>query len=166
MTVVSKVDHNETDELVHRLADHILQSGWKPTQIVSVGRGGMIPTRLLSDRLNVKAVELLPVTRYEGMEGREVRLQPSHLDRVAPGALLVDDVADKGDTLIAVSTALRADPRYQGEGAVRFAVLHWKQGCRFVPDFIGRKVNGMWIQYPWETTESLSLLIPEGRGGD
>ncbi|MFP3196625.1 MAG: phosphoribosyltransferase family protein, partial [Caldivirga sp.] len=50
------VNWNRIEELSIRLAELIVSSGFRPTVIVAVMRGGYIVARLLSDLLNVPRV--------------------------------------------------------------------------------------------------------------
>ncbi len=154
MPSYSLVTWREVETLVGRIAQAILKSDYEPSQIVAIGRGGMIPARLLSDLLGVSKVELLPVSRYKGMEGGQVRFDFKDRERVLPRALLVDDVADKGDTLRDVSLYFNRNLHYYGPNRLRYAVLHLKRSSVFLPDFFGREADGMWISYPWERGET------------
>jgi uncharacterized protein len=154
MTAVTLVTWREVDELVGRVAQAIFKSDFVPTQVVAVGRGGMVPARLLADLLEVHKVDVLPVSRYEGQNGGEVRLNFKDRERVLPRALLVDDVADKGETLVAIDNHFVRNLHYQGPNRLRYAVLHLKRSSVFLPDFFGREADSSWLAYPWERRET------------
>lgn len=53
--------------------------------------------------------------------------------------LIVDDIADTGETLA----------KYAGREYI--ATLYYRRGCSYVPNFwLKEKVDGEWIVFPWE----------------
>jgi len=58
------VNWNRIEELSIRLAELIASSGFRPTVIVAVMRGGYIVARLLSDLLNVPRVLTITIKSY------------------------------------------------------------------------------------------------------
>lgn len=151
MSVMTFIGWSEVETLVARIGKQVRKERWRPGQIVALGRGGMVPARLLADFLAVKEVELLPIARYKGTKGGRVRLNPGDLTRLHGKVLLVDDICDRGETLRAATDAL--------DGIrVRTATLHYKSTSTYRPDFTGRLCDGEgWLVYPWEHVESAGL---------
>lgn len=153
------VSWNRCAGLGLRLARRIMASGYRPTLIVAVGRGGWMPARVLSDRLGQVNLASVKIEHYRAArKGPETIVRyplpaPVNGERI----LLVDDVSDSGDTLEVALAHLR------GRGApqsVRTAVLHHKSVSRHTPDyFAARVVKWRWIIYPWAATEDLVSLL-------
>jgi len=70
--------------------------------------------------------------------------------------LLVDDVADTGESLRAAYECLKA----KGARQVETAVLHVKPWRKFHPSFFVRETDA-WVVYPWELGEFLRGVMSE-----
>jgi hypoxanthine phosphoribosyltransferase len=68
--------------------------------------------------------------------------------------LLVDEVADTGDTLQHAIDHVKA----LGAKGVRSAVLHYKPTSIVKPDFFMVETSS-WTVYPWENRESIIALV-------
>ena len=71
------IDWVEIDSLIFRLIYQIKESGLKFKNIYGVPRGGLIPTVILSHKLN------LPLVKGD----------------IGPDTLIIDDICDSGETL-------------------------------------------------------------------
>jgi hypoxanthine phosphoribosyltransferase len=146
--------------LARRLAFDIRAAGFQPDLIVAIARGGYVPARLLADYLGVMNVVSFRIEHYR----RGARQQPAArvkyplaMDVSGLRVLVVDDVGDTGDTFVAAMRHLRQRGR---PSAIRTAVLHYKAGCRYTPDFCARQVvRWHWITYPWAVIEDLTGFI-------
>lgn len=113
--------------------------------IVAVARGGLIPAALIARLLDIRLVDSLAVSSYEGRARRPVRIlkppQTAALDR-GEGWLVVDDIADSGATCGLIRTIL---PR------ARFAALYAKPEGRAALDAVAvETTDARWIVFPWE----------------
>lgn len=134
-----------------RVAESIESSGSEVEVIVGVLRGGVIPARLIADRLGVEDLGVLEVKFYTGPSERIERpylRQPLTLDVKGRRVLVVDDVSDTGLTL---QVALESVRLYQPE-KVLTAALYVKPWTRLVPDFYSERTD-KWIVFPWEEWE-------------
>ena len=128
--------------------------------IVAIARGGLVVARLLSDLLGVKRVASLQIEYYRGVNERE------KAPRVIGGlgisvrglnVLVVDDVADTGETLKLAVNYLRE----LGAGHVASCTLYVKPWCKFKPDYYAETVEE-WIVFPYEHAETASYLLERG----
>ena len=118
----------DIDNLVDNLANEVSQSSVPPLYITGLPRGGLIPAVMLSHRLNIPFVSI-------GM----IRTLP----RV--DVLIVDDIADSGETL----SKYRKYPT---------AVLHYKIQSEHIPTFYAEEVpNKAWVVYPFERDDSNTI---------
>jgi len=148
---IEKVTWEEVDEIIDEIAGKVRASGFKVDVIIGVLRGGVIPARLLADRLAVADMATMEIKLYKGIGLRGDRpylRQPPMLELTGKNVLVVDDISDTGLTLqLAVETVNLYLPR-----EVRTATLYIKPWTDFVPDYYGRKTRN-WVVFPWERDE-------------
>ena len=84
------------DDLVEQIANK--SSSFKPTHIVGIARGGLIPAVILSHSLNLP-MELLGVTFRDNKATHHTKLKPIK----DANYLIVDDINDSGTTFSVVS---------------------------------------------------------------
>jgi hypoxanthine phosphoribosyltransferase len=153
------VGWDEVQRLARDLAQRLRADGFAPDIIVSIGRGGWIPGRLLSDYLGILNLTELKVEHYKGTEKQAVAriAYPLRADLAGQLVLVVDDVTDTGDSFAVALKHIHS----RGEPAqLRTAVLHHKSLSSYVPDYFGKAVSDWrWIIYPWAMMEDLSALI-------
>jgi hypoxanthine phosphoribosyltransferase len=130
------------------LAQAVVDSGFEPTIIIAVARGGMSLAGALTYALGVKLTDAINVEFYTDVHETlpdPVLLAPMlDTESIAGQRILVaDDVADSGRTLGLVMKLLR------GFGAdVRSAVLYSKPSTIVTPDYVW-KATDQWIVFPW-----------------
>jgi hypoxanthine phosphoribosyltransferase len=143
--------------LTLQLSERIVNSGFIPDVIVGIARGGWIPARILSDVLYANTLQNIRIEYYSdvGAKGKEPRItQPLTGSMENKNMLLVDEVADSGDTLLhAIEHVTKL-----GVASVRSAVLHYKPASTLKPDYFMVETSS-WTVYPWETRESIIALV-------
>jgi hypoxanthine phosphoribosyltransferase len=135
-------------DAVRELGQTIADDGYAPDVVLAVARGGLAVAMALAYALDVKALSMVNVELYTGVD---TRLEAPVLLSPAPSAgelaglrvLIADDVADSGLTLRLV----------QGwcDGHVaqsRSAVLFRKPSSVVEPDYVWRRTD-RWIDFPW-----------------
>ncbi len=142
------------------LAKKIINRGKKYDCIVGISRGGLIPTRLLSDFLDIKDIRIIRSIYYKGtgetLERPEIDI--STLGDVRnKRVLIVDDVADTGDTLRMVKEEIIR----KGAGKVEIATLYVKPWRNVKIDYYVAETD-KWIVFPWEIREVLEDLMRRG----
>jgi len=152
-------DWNDVYELCKVLAKRIRESGFKPDAIVAVARGGWVPARILADLLFVKDLYSVKAEHW-GMvateTGRAKITQPLTADLTGKSVLVVDDVADTGETVELVAKHVME----RNAREVRTAVLDFKHTSKFVPDYYAKEMESWrWIVYPWSLYEDAKDLI-------
>ena len=109
---------NEVEQACDEIAKWVSNSNIEFKGIWGSPRGGLIPAVILSHKTGLKLFE-------------EPRVRP---------LLVVDDIADTGDTLSSFSTL---DDVYT-------ATIHYHKQSIFVPDKWVLEKKDEWIVYPWE----------------
>jgi hypothetical protein len=153
------VSWRAVESLAHRLAAKVLASGYRPELIVAIGRGGYVPGRLLSDWLGIMDLTSFKIEHYRHAEKQHAARVRYPLAEGVAGrrVLLVDDVADSGETFVVARDHLeeRGPP-----AELRSAVLHYKTASPYRPDFFARTVRDWrWILYPWALMEDAGGFI-------
>jgi len=143
------------------LASRIKESGFKPDLIVGVSRGGWVPGRILSDLLANAHTANIKIEFYVGI-GKTTRrpevTQPISEDISDKRILVVDDVADTGESLLVALEHVRDRGAYD----IRTVTVYYKPHSKFKPDFFAQTTSH-WIIFPWERLEATQLLIQEAK---
>jgi hypoxanthine phosphoribosyltransferase len=147
--------------LVLAISDDIEKSNFKPDIIVGISRGGWIPARIVSDFLGNSKLGSVSVEFYE--QPRKTKSKPTLTQPISVSVkdkkiLLVDDVADTGQSLKLVETHLKSN----GASMIKIASIYYKPWSIVIPDYY-RKETSLWIIFPWEIKESLIKLIEKFR---
>lgn len=145
--------------LARKLARRIAASDYRPDLIVAIGRGGYVPGRILSDWLGLMDLTSFKIEHYHhARKERAARVRyPLPADVTGRRVLLVDDVADSGETF---AVALRHLEERGPPAEVRSAVLHYKTVSPYRPDYFAKRVRSWrWIVYPWAVAEDVGSFL-------
>jgi hypoxanthine phosphoribosyltransferase len=139
------------------LAEKIRKSGFDPDVIVGVSRGGWLPSRILSDLLENPKLAHITADFYDGVA--ETKKEPTITQPVSvpvkdKKVLVVDDVADTGESLRTVNSHLKK----QGASEVKIAAIYYKTWSTTVPDYYLKEAH-CWIIFPWEIKETVRKII-------
>jgi len=132
------------------LAQMVADSGYRPTIILGVARGGLLPAACLSYALGVKNLFTMNVEFYTGIDQRldlPVMLPPllNAVDIKGASVLVVDDVADTGHTLRLVRDFC-ADHVVEA----RSAVIYEKSRSIVKCDYVWKRTDH-WVIFPWSS---------------
>ncbi|RLE57976.1 MAG: phosphoribosyltransferase [Thermoprotei archaeon] len=147
-------------ELCRVLSHKIRNEEYIPDVIIAVARGGYVPARLLCDYLGVTDLVSLQIEYWRtAVRKKEPKIRnPLTVNLHDKRVLLVDDVADTGETLKVASNYVMkcCNPR-----EVKTAVLHYKSSsCKYPPNFYAEEVREwVWVIYPWEFYEDVIDLL-------
>ena len=144
-----------------RLSCIIKESGYKPSIVVAIGRGGLVPGRVLCDYLHIRDLTTIKVEHWgitATPDKKAVIKFPLCVDIKDKRVLLVDDTTDTGDTLRISTGYLKSfEPK-----EVRTAALIHKTSSAITPDYFVRKVvKWKWIIFPWHLWEDLTSFVKE-----
>ena len=125
---------NQIHDMLLSQAGKIRRGGFKPDVIVGVTRGGWVPARVLSGLLGILALAAIRIKFYVGIaetRNAPVLSQGVSVDVAGKKALLVDDVADTGKSLLVAVEHLQQ----QGASEVRVATVYRKPLSAVTPDY-------------------------------
>jgi len=153
------VSYDEYHNLIEKLAIKIFQSGWAFDTILCLARGGMRPGDILS-RIFDKPLAIMSTSSYRSDAGTVqgildiARFITTPKGDIAGKVLLVDDLADSGQTLKAVMNQLKTD--YKPITELRSAVIWTKGLSSFTPDYsVELLPSNPWIHQPFEGYDAL-----------
>ena len=160
-----------------RLALMVLKSGFRPSFIVAIWRGGVTIGMAVQELLQYHGIQTdhiaIRTSSYSGIDGRAptVRIHGTsyliknlqHHDRL----LIVDDVFDTGYTIQALVDHLKAKLRRNTPAEIRVAVPYYKPTRNQVgvaPDYYLHQTE-RWIKFPYSveglTVEEIRRNRPE-----
>ncbi|CAG0963068.1 orotate phosphoribosyltransferase [Methanosarcinales archaeon] len=156
------VSWGEAYRLARALAHKIVDSGFKPDIIIGISRGGLVPARMVCDFLLLNGLTSIRIEHWGIASKHEIaRIKyslPKEADISGKNVLVVDDVADTGDSFSLIMDYLeQKNPK-----EIRTAALHYKTSSTVVPDYWGEKLEEWnWIIYPWAFYEDMAGFIQE-----
>jgi len=136
------------------LAQAVLDSGFEPDLILSITRGGMLPAGAMSYAMGIKNLHIINVEFYTGVDERlplPVLLPPVPVavDLSGQKVLIIDDVADTGETLRMVRDFCATHV-----AETRTAVLYEKPSSAVKCDYVWKRTSD-WISFPWSSEPPL-----------
>ena len=160
--IVSWDEYNKT---VEKLAIQIHESGYKPTLLVGIMRGGAPMIDVLSRVFKLKcaylAVESYSGKGVEDEQGNIVfsREMSSIAQNMGGKILLCDDLSDTGITLNkSVDWLKKYEPIKDKIEDIKTATLWKKKKSTFAPDYCSVKLpNNPWIVQPFEVYEEIRI---------
>jgi len=137
------------------LAKKIKKAQEKIDRIIAISRGGLIPSRILSDYLQLPISNIV-ISSYKNLkqlkepeiiEVAEINLQNQTI-------LIVDEVSDTGKTF------LRALRYFKDQKLKKIitASPYIKPKTKFVPDFWLKKIDA-WIVFPYDLRETYEAFL-------
>lgn len=132
---------NDTRKLIEDV------KGFEPQMIVAVARGGLTLAHAMAEGLNIRNVESIRTELYDGEEKRDeicIFGECNVLNKKR--VLVVDDIADSGETLDAIMQKLRAQ---NSDVEFKTATLFYKKSSIHQPDYSVNEALD-WIDFFWD----------------
>ncbi len=139
---------------VRELAQQVVDAEFEPDWVVCIARGGLLIGGAIGYALPLKNIATINVEFYTDIDERRdvpVVLPPvlNLIDLTNTKVLVVDDVADTGETLAMVIALLT--PAVE---ELRSLVIYEKTRSIVKPDFVWKHTDE-WINFPWSTEPPL-----------
>ncbi len=151
-----------------KLAQKILESGFKPTFIIAVWRGGAPIGIAVQEYLHFHGIHAdniaIRTSSYSGIDNQSREVKVSGLDYLIKNMkhedrlLIVDDVFDTGRSVEAIIDELRRKLRLNTPDDICIAVPYYKPTRNQIdrePDFVVHETAD-WLKYP-HSLEGLSV---------
>ena len=123
--------------------------------IVGISRGGLVPATILAHKLNVREVHTIGIRSYnlEHINSTTKIYQNCFKNCERDGVycgkniLIVDDISDKGNTLMRVMAEAReCHPNIN----ILTASIYVRESTDYVPHFFYKKIKDEWVVFPYE----------------
>jgi|TARA_B110001452_G_scaffold250656_1_gene239068 hypothetical protein len=158
------IDWKEYNLIVEKLAIKIHESGYNPTMLIGIMRGGAPIIDVLSRVFKLKcaylAVESYSGKGTEDQQGELVfsREMSSTVQDMGGRLLLCDDLSDTGVTLKKSINWLYNYPPIKNIENIKTAVLWKKKDSTFEPDYCAQRLeSNPWIVQPFENYEEVRI---------
>lgn len=153
------VTFEEVHDMVRRVSEGVKASGYKPTTVVGLARGGWVSARLICDFLGITDLISLKVEHWlqTGRTKDEATIcYPFIGDLKGKRLLVVDDITDTGKSLLTSTEYLKQF----SPADVRVATMQYIPQSEFRPDYFAEEVKvWTWFIYPWNWIEDTTTLI-------
>ncbi len=130
MALGQYVDWSEIDSLVDTVAGIVLKSPDKFSSISTLSRGGLVPSRLLADRLGVEKIFV-------------------DEDAISTDSIFVDDIFDSGKTFEKIIS------RVEDPSKLLYVTLFARRAKNYPAQLIyGKETDGdAYVVFPWDRME-------------
>ncbi len=153
------VSWEEIEDWCKSLSDKII-SGQIPDAVIGMSRGGLVPARIISDKLLRK--ELYAVkTEHWGLtaskDGTAKLKQGLSSDIRGMNVLIVDDITDTGQSMKVALDYVRS----QSPKSVKTAAMLHISHSEFTPDYFAKEISDSqwtWFIFPWNVFEDVMNL--------
>ena len=163
---IDKIDFVTTSwDEIHRdsfqLCSLVSKDHFVPDYYLGISRGGLVPSRLMLDFFGKMKFFIITLDSYNSINKQG---ELSDIQDVLPSEisgkkfLVIDDIADSGSSLQAVTSYLRK----HGNPIIKTAVLWYKPISVVVPDYYVHQTSA-WVVFPWEHYEFCTSLLPDLR---
>lgn len=132
--------------------------------IVGIARGGWVPARLLSDLLGKDELYTIRIKFYDDVartKEKPVIVHPLPVDVADKKVLLVDDIADSGESLRAAVNHIME----KRASSVFIVTLVKKPSSKLTPDLFELETPA-WVIFPWEVNETVRSILRVKKGVD
>jgi len=130
MIEMQEVNWTDIEEIIKKLSKCVLELNRTFSSISTVSRGGLIPSRLIADALNIKKIYV-------------------DQNKISSDSLFVDDIFDSGKTFNDVLLRVDDDSKFI------FATLYTRRGMTYPKQLIyGEKTfDDSYVVFPWDKLE-------------
>lgn len=157
------VSWEEVARWTEAVANDIEDSGYGPTVVVGLTRGGWVPARLICDHLRVKKLYAVKTEHWgitANTNGKALLTQELNTSIVGERVLIVDDITDTGESLTLAIEHLNA----LGPEEVQTATLLHITHSKVEPNYYEVEVSSddwTWFIFPWNFHEDLRTILPK-----
>ena len=130
MVEMQEVSWDDIEQIIKKLSENILKLSRNFSSITTLGRGGLIPSRLLADSLGIKKIYV-------------------DQNNISSDSLFVDDIFDSGKTFNNIFSIV------DDTSIFIFATLFARRGMTYPKQLIyGKKTfDDSYVVFPWDKLE-------------
>jgi len=140
------VSWDEYLRLINLLTARLKQENF--TSLIGVGRGGLIPSTIISHQLNLPLGCLMASSYGVDNQQGDVLLSSFNFVKINfHNVLIIDDICDSGKTL----TAVRDKLKFEFDLPVKIATIFLSEQSTIEPDYYVSKISkDTWVNFPYE----------------
>ncbi|OGF83339.1 hypothetical protein A3B18_02015 [Candidatus Giovannonibacteria bacterium RIFCSPLOWO2_01_FULL_46_13] len=144
-----KLTWEDVEERLGELADKIKSSGFEADYLIGIANGGLIPLYFVARKLgNTENVLTVTISSYDKDVQKDLRvLYLPNIDLAGKKILLIDEIAETGNTLKEVSRIFKEE--YKVAELKTAAIGINTEKCKFNLDFYAFESKEFTI-FPWE----------------
>lgn len=132
---------DDTNRLIKKMQD------FKPESIIGIARGGLTLSHALAEGFKIREVQTLRTELYDGQDKRDkISIFGACNLEAKQRVLVVDDIADSGETLEAVMGYLTKNFT---DVEFKSCTLFYKKSSVYEPHYWVNEAND-WIDFFWE----------------
>ncbi len=131
---------DDTKQLIERVKD------FKAEAIVAIARGGYTLSHAMAEGLGIRDIQSIRTELYDKESKREILSLFGSCDFKVKKVLIIDDIADSGETLAYIMKYLQKN---FPDITFKSATLFYKKTSIYEPDFWINEAN-VWIEFFWE----------------
>ena len=130
MVEMQEVTWNDIEKIIKKLSKGILELNRSFSSITTISRGGLVPSRLIADALNIQKIYV-------------------DQNKISSDSLFVDDIFDSGKTFNDIFLHVDDDSKFI------FATLYARRGMTYPKQLIyGEKTfDDSYVVFPWDKLE-------------
>jgi hypoxanthine phosphoribosyltransferase len=130
MVEIQEVNWIDIEEIIKKLSKSILELNRSFSSITTISRGGLIPSRLIADALNIQKIYV-------------------DQNKISSDSLFVDDIFDSGKTFNDIFLHVDDGSKFI------FATLYARRGMTYPKQLIyGEKTfDDSYVVFPWDKLE-------------
>jgi len=134
----------------HKLADALMIANAKTANqvqgIIGVSRGGLVPAAIVAYRMQIRNLRAVQAASYDhlGIRSPEVAVTalPPDIEDGGRGWLIIDDIADSGNTIRTL--------RSYWPNALFYSLYAKGEGVSVADGFVREFAHDLWISFPWD----------------
>jgi hypoxanthine phosphoribosyltransferase len=153
-----RVSWSDVEKDCKKISDQVDGGGFSDYLLIGISRGGLVPLRIISDLINSVELLTLGVKFYEDLgitvDKPKIIFPVPEEFVTGENILLIDDISDTGESLIAAKKHLSN----LGALDIVTATLLKKPHTRLTPDYYAQETDS-WVIFPWEINETLKKII-------
>ncbi len=143
------VNWKQVEEMCYDLSELIKKDNYNPDVLLGIARGGLGPLLMLSYSLDVRNIATVPLEFYDKNKQAKNKVKQlmtfdiKNLKKYKK-ILVVDDVADTGQTLDYILSKLKN----KGVEVKTSTLLYKPKKSKIKPDYYVKETDE-WIDFPW-----------------
>jgi hypoxanthine phosphoribosyltransferase len=164
-------DWKDVEECCKKIADYLVSNTFPNSILIGVGKGGLIPATIVANMVSAGTLHTIGIKSYYRRETAKgsnsvvevpgsctVYQWPTESRTRVDNIILIDDLADTGDTFVKIVEEFKKDLNFKN-ASVQSCALAIKKSTTFIPTFYVHTHHPQsWVNFPWERNRHTKYL--------